>query len=54
MSQQTLQCTPPPPRTAEGGFISFVKVSSVLKKLSPKESLNISELLRFKDDRLDS
>ena len=50
MSQQTLPCTPPP-RTADGGLIFFVMVSSVPKKLSSKESLCFSELLRLKDPK---
>ena len=38
MSQQTLPCTPPPPKkTAEGEFIFFVQVSSVPKKNVFKE-----------------
>ena len=40
-----------PPRTAEGGFIFFVKVSSVPKKMSSKESLCFSELFRLKDPK---
>ena len=52
MSQQTLPCTPPPPRTAESGLISYINyVSSVPKKMSSKGSLNISELFRFKDPK---
>ena len=42
----------PPPRTAEGGLISFVYASIVFsKKTSSKESLNTSELFRFKDPK---
>ena len=41
----------PPPRTAEGGFIFFVEVSSVPKKMSSKESLCFSDLLRLKDPK---
>ena len=37
---------PPPPRTAEGRFIVFVP-----KKMSSRESLDISELFRFKDPK---
>ena len=43
---------PPPPRTAEGGFILFVQVSRVPQKMSLKESLNISELFRLKDPKV--
>ena len=44
----TLTVHPPPPRTAEGGFIFFVYVSSVPKKISSKDIVNISELFRQK------
>ena len=51
MSQQTLPWTPPPTRTAEGGFIFFVSVSSVPQKMSSKESVCFSELFRLKDQK---
>ena len=53
MSQQTLPCTtPPPPRNCRGWVHFFrIGVYSVPKKMSTKESLCSSELLRLKDPK---
>ena len=39
---------PPPPRTAEGGFIFSYRCLVFPKKMSSKESLCFSELFRLK------
>ena len=58
MSQQTLPCTPPPQNCR--GWVHFFRIGvpkgakgvpSVPKKMSSKESLCFSELLRLKDPK---